>query len=1469
MMPEWKEKMPVKYVFSDQDSEIQRRFEKMLSQMKPDTVVLECGCATGYLTHYLTEKMGCKVYIVEYEQAAFDIAKQYAAGGICANLLDDQWVEYFHGISFDYILFADVLEHLSDPLSVVKKAASLMNETGKMLVSIPNIGHNDILLKLMDGQWNYTSLGLLDDTHIHFWGINNLQPFFEQAGLRIAVLDAAYQTTQCTEQFANSDHQPDGTAVDLICSRKEGEIYQFVLTLEKQREGESIPGINLINLNKGRKRFIQSLVTKVFWDDGNGFDESRSSEFPFEETEIRDIEMVLEPSIKVVRFDPVENMGCILKELSITLDGEPLSVSYMNGSAWGNGIIFQNNDPQISIALPQSISKRTVHFSAKVYPFKDHVVHQVFTEKRGDLINELIQKQSNIDTERRQKIASLKTQLEETETMLEKERVNVENLNQAVASTNQQVQELAAAYQQQSQKQAQQGDNIADLGKKVEANAKDLAREIENIEKLNFAFKSTSQQVQKIETEHLQQAKHVFDVLLREQSMVQHLIDTNHSLQLQTLEMQRLASEVTARNTTLEKDNQQLQKQMEDLQQQTLETDRLSVEVNEKNAALEKDNRQLKKQVEDLQMLASKINEKLVSVHRELEEVLENRQNEKKHYEDEQNAAMQLYQEKESDLTERIAQMEARCADCDKQLSAMTQARQEQEQQFRAERINHEERIRSIMAENMQLRQAYERSLYDYQIILNSQWWKLTAPGRKVLTAMKGTRIGNVAYRGVRSLKNEGLRKTTDKLKKRLKRSEEPPPVAGQKPNESDISHNSIYDGLPCDLRVHKEDVLVSVIVPNYNHAPYLRERLDSIYNQTYQNFEVILLDDCSKDNSRAILEEYARRYPERTRTAFNKTNVGRVNLQWEKGMNLANGDLIWIAESDDYCELDFLEKLIPAFEKESVQIAYARSVFVKNGAPCWTLEEYLHDLTDYNWREGTFYDTAYNLVRKGFAVKNIIPNVSSALFRKRDSIPARIMKIWENIKLCGDWLFYLDTLKGGVLFYTSKTTNYYRVHDKSTSLDVQKTERYYIESETISKFAAANYDLDLNVFNHTRMVLLEHYFLNNPQGTEARFNELYSLERIRKAASGRKPNVLICGFSFSVGGGEIVPIQLANALSKLDVAVTFANCRYTPTVEQVRKKLPQHIPVVNVNDKIQLIEIAREFGAEIIHTHHASVDQLIAEYVMPTRPQARHIITLHGMYETINDPTVLNNLLTLVTRSCSRFVYIADKNLRVFEENGKLNKSRFVKLPNGMPVIKSAAANRGELGIPDDAFVLCLVSRALFAKGWMEAVEIVNRANRISKREIHLVMVGDGEAYDKLKSSKQSKYIHLVGVQQNTAQYYKMADMGFLPSRYTGESFPLVVIESLLCGKPVLASDLGEVRNMLTLEGNALAGAVFELEDMKIPVAEVARMVADIAQNKKYYASMKKRAPKLASRYDVLTVAQQYLDVYKEALNV
>ena len=130
---------------------------------------------------------------------------------------------------------------------------------------------------------------------------------------------------------------------------------------------------------------------------------------------------------------------------------------------------------------------------------------------------------------------------------------------------------------------------------------------------------------------------------------------------------------------------------------------------------------------------------------------------------------------------------------------------------------------------------------------------------------------------------------------------------------------------------------LVSIVVPNFNHAPYLRERLETIFAQTYKNFEVILLDDASTDDSTKILSEFQNLHADNTRLIVNEKNSGGVFKQWQRGISVARGELIWIAESDDFSAENFLSELVPAFADEAVALAFCRTDFIQDGQKIFT----------------------------------------------------------------------------------------------------------------------------------------------------------------------------------------------------------------------------------------------------------------------------------------------------------------------------------------------------------------------------------------------------------------------------------------------------------------------------------------------------------------------------------------------------
>lgn len=223
---------------------------------------------------------------------------------------------------------------------------------------------------------------------------------------------------------------------------------------------------------------------------------------------------------------------------------------------------------------------------------------------------------------------------------------------------------------------------------------------------------------------------------------------------------------------------------------------------------------------------------------------------------------------------------------------------------------------------------------------------------------------------------------------------------------------------------------MISVILPSYNHAPYLKERIDSILSQTYQDFELIILDDKSPDNSREIIEEY-RNNPHVSHIVYNETNSGSTFRQWTKGIGLAKGEYIWIAESDDVAAPELLQTLYNNItQNKNVVLSYCQSYRINKDS------EITGDWSDYTEKyapelfANDFVMSGLEFIQKYYLIKNFIPNTSAVLFRK--DIFIQVGGVNTEVGYITDWLCWLKILTKGKVAFSSKKLNLYRSHDKS-----------------------------------------------------------------------------------------------------------------------------------------------------------------------------------------------------------------------------------------------------------------------------------------------------------------------------------------------------------------------------------------------------------------------------------------------------
>ena len=220
---------------------------------------------------------------------------------------------------------------------------------------------------------------------------------------------------------------------------------------------------------------------------------------------------------------------------------------------------------------------------------------------------------------------------------------------------------------------------------------------------------------------------------------------------------------------------------------------------------------------------------------------------------------------------------------------------------------------------------------------------------------------------------------------------------------------------------------LVSVIIPGYNHAPFLQERIESVLGQTYPHIEVIMLDDASGDESAEIMQSYAQ-HKHVSHVIINKENSGNTFLQWQKGLAQAQGEYVWIAESDDVAHTNFLTALMePLIKTPDAVMAFSWSTMIdEHGKPL----PYSWDETKRFCAPGVYDSRPFCLQRMMF--KNLMYNASMVVFRKECA--ANVNPQFMQYRHSGDWLFWFDIARQGKICEVPQKLNSFRQHANKVS---------------------------------------------------------------------------------------------------------------------------------------------------------------------------------------------------------------------------------------------------------------------------------------------------------------------------------------------------------------------------------------------------------------------------------------------------
>jgi glycosyltransferase involved in cell wall biosynthesis len=279
-------------------------------------------------------------------------------------------------------------------------------------------------------------------------------------------------------------------------------------------------------------------------------------------------------------------------------------------------------------------------------------------------------------------------------------------------------------------------------------------------------------------------------------------------------------------------------------------------------------------------------------------------------------------------------------------------------------------------------------------------------------------------------------------------------------------------------LTLNQPDLVkVSVIVPNYNYARYLPGRLDSIFSQTYPIYETVVLDDHSSDDSGSVIERYRREGKREFAVVVNESNSGNAYDQWDRGVKLARGDFVWIAEADDLADSEFVQEMVSSLKNNGAAFAFCDSKQIdENSMKLAGSYSYYFDTVEHGALSSDFVMEGAEFVKRFLSVKNLILNVSGVLWRRSalERALAATRDMRTDMRLASDWMMYVvAALECGPVAFRACALNTHRRHSLSVTHSRQGEEQLR-EIMSVQRMVAELVELPDEIVTKTELYLRE-----------------------------------------------------------------------------------------------------------------------------------------------------------------------------------------------------------------------------------------------------------------------------------------------------------------------------------------------------------------------------------------------------------
>ena len=313
----------------------------------------------------------------------------------------------------------------------------------------------------------------------------------------------------------------------------------------------------------------------------------------------------------------------------------------------------------------------------------------------------------------------------------------------------------------------------------------------------------------------------------------------------------------------------------------------------------------------------------------------------------------------------------------------------------------------------------------------------------------------------------------------------------------------------------------VSIVIPNYNHARFLGRRIDSVLDQTVDDFEIIYLDDGSTDNSHQVVEKYLS--DGRIRVIRNPVNGGCAFKQWNKGVRLARGEYVWIAEADDYADKRFLSTLVRVLDENSkVGLAYCQSIRVdENDRVVTAIEEFLR--AEGRWAND-FINDGRDECRYHLMSRNTIPNASAVLIRRTAYEAAGYAD--ETMHLCGDWMMWVKLLLVSDIAFVAEPLNYYRTNANTVRHRNRNRVTYHEEAYRVARYTLDHIAVPTEILEQACQTLLGSWVNSIIQGRTLKpWRETKNIYRNAREVDRRLRMRIMKNVASGIGHSFLLPL--------------------------------------------------------------------------------------------------------------------------------------------------------------------------------------------------------------------------------------------------------------------------------------------------------------------------------------------------------